>query len=501
MRRLRSHRHAAFGALTVLAAGLGAAAPALAQPAVEQVSPAPTVTAPTSPGTGSGAVTQVTPAATPTRTTPTRTTTAATAPTATTPPAAAVGPPVLRNLKVPASVSAPQGHARFLVGVRVSGPGTVTAQVFDTKGDKLVQTTTATATAPGRVYMLLQATNQQGYQLPAGKYRIRLQASDAQSRVSNTLQKTVSLATTSPRGRLDMDLVPLWRPLARSLKLPAQGGQLVGALAPRGEAVKAGIRRGDVILSINSVPTLTTGQLQTALRGLPAGKPVDVQFRRGRAERTVKLTASPDWTPVADLSRAYAAAQNRSPKVLAVAVARALYLARTGKQADAAKLYAAWPRGWKRSAPGQFVNGRILERRKQTKPALGAYTRALARDARMGEAAMARGTILSQRGQQKAATVAFTKAAAIDPKDATAAAFEAFSMVRAELPGDALAPARSAVAIDPNLGEAKIALGLALVLNKQQARGVVALREGVTLTDNAQLATQVIDQYLEPTDK
>ena len=408
---------------------------------------------------------------------------------------------MLRNLKVPASVSAPQGHARFLVGVRVSGPGTVTAQVFDTKGDKLVQTTTATATAPGRVYMLLQATNQQGYQLPAGKYRIRLQASDAQSRVSNTLQKTVSLATTSPRGRLDMDLVPLWRPLARSLKLPAQGGQLVGALAPRGEAVKAGIRRGDVILSINSVPTLTTGQLQTALRGLPAGKPVDVQFRRGRAERTVKLTASPDWTPVADLSRAYAAAQNRSPKVLAVAVARALYLARTGKQADAAKLYAAWPRGWKRSAPGQFVNGRILERRKQTKPALGAYTRALARDARMGEAAMARGTILSQRGQQKAATVAFTKAAAIDPKDATAAAFEAFSMVRAELPGDALAPARSAVAIDPNLGEAKIALGLALVLNKQQARGVVALREGVTLTDNAQLATQVIDQYLEPTDK
>ena len=498
MRRLHSHRHAAFGTLTVVAAGLGAAAPGVAQPAVEEVSPAPTATAPATPGTGSAAVTQVTPAAPATRAT---TATTATAPTATTPPAANVGPPVLRNLKVPPSVSAPQGHARFLVGVRVTAPGTVTAQVFDTKGDKLVQTTTATATAAGRVYMLLQATNQQGYQLPAGKYRIRLQASDAQSRTSNALEKTVTLAATSPRGRLDMDLVPLWRPLARSLKLPAQGGQLVGALAPRGEAVKAGIRRSDVILAINGVPTLTTGQLQTALRGLPAGKPVDVQFRRGRAERTVKLTASPDWTPVADMSRAYTAAANRSPKVLAIAVARALYLTRTGKQADAAKLYAAWPRGWRRSAPGQFVNGRILERRKQAKPALGAFTRALKRDPRMGEAAMARGTILSQRGQQKAATVAFARAATIDPKDATAAAFEAFSMVRAEAPADALVPARAAVAIEPNLGEAKIALGLALVLNKHPARGVVALREGVTLTDNAQLATQVIDQYLEAADK
>ena len=223
------------GALGTIGTGVAVAAP---------VTPAQAVV-PVVPATTTAATTTSTPpaAATPAATTTDATTTAA--------PVAA-GPPVLRNLKLPAKVTARQGHARFLLGVRVTTPSTLTAQVFAVKGDTLVRTVTADATTAGRVYMLIEATSEQRYQLPAGTYRIRLQASDAQSRKSNVMQKSIVLATTTPRGRLDMDTLPLWRPLARSLGIPARGGQLVTAVAPRGDSVKSGMRRGDVIVAINT---------------------------------------------------------------------------------------------------------------------------------------------------------------------------------------------------------------------------------------------------------
>lgn len=472
----------AVGALGTIGAGVATAAPATPAQAVVPVVPAATTTAAT------------------TSTPPAAATPATTGATTTGPPVAA-GPPVLRNLKLPAKVTARQGHARFLVGVRVTTPSTVTAQVFAVKGDTLVRTVTAEATTPGRVYILIEATSEQRYQLPAGTYRIRLQAADGQNRQSNVLQKSVALATTTPRGRLDMDTLPLWRPLARSLRLPAKGGQLVTAIAPRGDSVKAGMRRGDVITAINSLPTLTTGQYQTALRALPAGTSVPVEVRRGTRTTTFQVTFAPDWTPVPDLTAVQAVAVRRARKVMAPNIAQAMYLTRMGKTAPALKLVAAWPRGWQRSAPGQMVQGRIQERLKQPKKALGFYNRALKRDPRMAEAVAAKATILSQQGRNAAATRAFAQALRIDDHDATSAAFQSFSLVREKKDGDALPPARDAVALDATFGEAQIALGVALVLNKQQARGVVALRSGVMLTDNQALAQQVIDQYLEPADK
>ena len=224
-------------------------------------------------------------------------------------------------------------------------------------------------------------------------------------------------------------------------------------------------------------------------------------MRRGTKSTTFQVTFAPDWTPVPDLTAVQAVAVRRAPKVMTPNIAQAMYLARMGKAAPAQKLVAAWPRAWQRSAPGQMVQGRIQERLKQPKKALGFYNRALKKDPRMAEAATAKATILSQQGRNTAATQAFAQARRIDDSDATSAAFQSFSLVRDDKDGEALEPARDAVALDAAYGEAQIALGVALVLNKQQARGIVALRSGVVLTDNQALAQQVIDQYLEPADK
>jgi len=424
-----------------------------------------------------------------------------TTPTAPTAPAAPAAAPVLRNLKLPAKVEVRQGHARFLVGVRLSSAARVTVTVTAVEGDQLVRTITSrTAEPAGRVYVLVEATNEQRYQLPAGRYIVRVQAVDDAGRTARPLQRLVTLSFTPPRGRLDADLVPLWAPVARSLGYRARGGQLVTAVAPRGEMARAGIRRGDVITSINGKPTLTTGQLSTALRALPADTPVPVEVRRGDDVETVQLKVKADWNAVPDLSRSLLVVTRRSPRTMAYGVARALYQVERGQPDAAQQLILTWPRAWRLSAPGQFTQGKVWERERESKKALGAFNRALKRDPRMADAALARGLALNALGNDAAAARAFGEARRLDPRDASAAAFQAFSLIRADQDAAALDPARSAAAIDADYADARVAEGIALISNRQRARGVVALRQGLVLTDDATRAQQIIDQYLEPND-
>lgn len=437
----------------------------------------------------------------PATTTPTTSTPTTSTPTSTTP--AATPPPVLRNLKLPTTVTARQGHARFLVGVRLSTPAKVTVQVTAIRGNQLVRTiTSANTEAAGRVYVMVEATNEQRFQLPEGRYRVRVQATDAQARVAKPLERIITLDLTTPRGRLDMDLVPLWKPLARSLRLPASGGgQLVAALAPRGDSVRAGLRRNDVITAINGRPTLTTGQLAVALRGLPAATPVPVEYRRGAETRTVTLTVPADWNAAPDLTRPHDVIVRRNPKVLAPAVARALYQVEIGKPDVAQEMLADFPAAWRTSAPGQFVQAKIWERKRDVKRALGAYNRALKKDRTMAEAAFGRGLSYNSLGKDALAAQAFAQARALDAGDASAAAFQAFSLIRADQRAQSLEPAKAAAALDQDYADAKIAEGIALINNGARARGVVALRLGLVLTDDVTRAQQIIDEYLEPNDR
>lgn len=469
---------------TRVAAGV-AAAFAIGVPTALAQSGTTTTTTPSTTTTGS------TPTAAPATTTPT-----------TTAPAVAAGPPVLRNLKLASTITARQGHARFLVGVRLSTPAKVIVQVTALKGNQLVKTITSPATEnPGRVYVMVEATNNQNFQLPEGRYRVTVQATDAQNRTAKPLERVVTLTLTTPRGRLDADLVPLWTPLARSLGLPVGKGTLVGALAPRGDMIKAGLRRSDVITAINGKPTLSSGQLAVALRALPATTPVTIDFRRGSDTRSATLGAPADWNPAPDLSSAYAVILKRNPKQLAAAVQAALYQAKIGKPDVAQKLYAAWPASWKAMAPGQFVAAKIAERQKDATRALGAYNRALQRDPRMSEAAFGRGLSFNTLGKDAYAAQAFQQAFQLDPGDPSAGAFQAFSLIRADRNAESLAPANAAAALDTDYADGLIAQGIAQIRTGHVARGVVALRQGLVLTDDGARSQQIIDEYLEPNDK
>lgn len=461
-----THPHAR----AVVAAGLALAT--LAGTAAAQQTPQPTTTAPST--------TPSTPAA----------------------PAAPAGPPRLTNLKVPATVEARQGHARFLVGVRTATPAKLTLQLTAVKGNLLVKTIQSTRTEKaGRVYFLVEATNQQRFQLPEGRYRVRVQATDAQNRVSPPLEKVITLKLSTPRGRLDAYVMPLWGGIARSLTLPSRGGQFVVAVAPRGDVAKAGIRRGDVITAINELPTLTPGGYATALRALPADTAVPVELRRGTEEVTVQLKVPPDWNAVPDLSRSLQVIVKRNPTVMAYAIAQARYLVEQGKPDDAQALIDAWPAPWRAGAPGQAVQAQLFERSGQAKKALGSWNRALSKDPKMAAAAFGRAIALNSLGKDAQAAQAFADARKLDPKDASAAAFASFSLIRAEKVAEAREPALAAETLDPGYADAKVAAGIALIQTGNPARGVVKLREGLILTDDPARGQSIIDQYLEPADK
>ena len=152
--------------------------------------------------------------------------------------------PRVRNLKMAQRVQAPQGHARLLVGVRTLTSAKLVFQITAVKGNRLVKTIRSAELEPaGRVYVIVEATDQRGYQLPAGAYRVRAQATDASGRVSNSIIKGFRVAYDPPVGRLDGAIQPLWPALARSIGQAGQRGQLVAALERFGELYRQALAR------------------------------------------------------------------------------------------------------------------------------------------------------------------------------------------------------------------------------------------------------------------
>jgi putative serine protease PepD len=69
------------------------------------------------------------------------------------------------------------------------------------------------------------------------------------------------------------------------------GGVRIASVQPGGPAAKAGLRPGDVIVSIDGQPTPTTVELQTVLAALKPGQTVDVDVvRQDGSKATLKVT-------------------------------------------------------------------------------------------------------------------------------------------------------------------------------------------------------------------
>jgi serine protease Do len=78
--------------------------------------------------------------------------------------------------------------------------------------------------------------------------------------------------------------------LASAYDLPIDRGVLVARLDPRGPAARAGMRAGDVIVTVAGQPVKNVGELRAAISQHKIGETVEVAVRRERASVNLKIT-------------------------------------------------------------------------------------------------------------------------------------------------------------------------------------------------------------------
>ncbi len=412
----------------------------------------------------------------------------------------AAAAPTLDSLRLPKKVSAQQGHARFLAGVRLSERARLTIQVINAKDGSIVQSKTDTNLRPkGRAYVRVEAVDDSGYQLPAGRYKLRFQATNDGGEASSLREGPFQLTLTQARGRFDAYTIPLTPSLRRyaGTRVP---GQYVAVVAPRGVAVQAGLRRGDVITAIGGTSVASAGAYETILRALPAEKPVTVDYlRKGTAAQTT-ITPKPDWEAAPAYTASFKVAVRRDRKNLALAVAQVHHLAGENRFVDAKMAIDGWPRAWRASGPGQFAQAELLAAQENWKQALGAYNRARKKNAKDPAIELGRAIAYLELDRTAPAITALKRAATLDDQDAEIAGYTAYAYLRAERTSEAVTAGQRAVTLDRHYADGYLPLGIARLGLDERKPGVQALRRGLILLEDAARADRLIATYLNPTD-
>ena len=98
------------------------------------------------------------------------------------------------------------------------------------------------------------------------------------------------------RGMLGVTIQSIDADLASSLNLPAARGAIVTSVSKGGPAESSGIRRGDVITTINKQPIIDSNSLRNLVASLPPGTNVEVTAQRNGRDQsfTVALAELPD---------------------------------------------------------------------------------------------------------------------------------------------------------------------------------------------------------------
>lgn len=104
------------------------------------------------------------------------------------------------------------------------------------------------------------------------------------------------------RGWLGVAVQNVTDDLARSMDLQEHCGVLVSDVTPGSPAAKAGIARGDVILSVDGHPTNTSTQLRNAVALAGQGAHARVEIEHDRHARTIELVLGE--APVANAPQA-----------------------------------------------------------------------------------------------------------------------------------------------------------------------------------------------------
>jgi S1-C subfamily serine protease len=81
--------------------------------------------------------------------------------------------------------------------------------------------------------------------------------------------------------------------IARSLGLAVPTGALVADIWPGGSAARAGLKTGDVILSVDGKPAVDAAAVSYAVGAARPGDTLKIGIRRGGAQQTLTLRAEP----------------------------------------------------------------------------------------------------------------------------------------------------------------------------------------------------------------
>ncbi len=161
-------------------------------------------------------------------------------------------------------------------------PGNSGGALIDVNGE-LVGINTAIFSRSG-------GSNGIGFAIPANMVRSVVEAARVGKRVK--------------RPWLGAQLLQLTPELAESFGLDKPAGVLVGNIYPLGPAAKAGLKRGDIILSINGYDVFAPTEFNFRFATLRIGRKVDVKFqRRGKIRSSRIRLISPPEDPPARLTR------------------------------------------------------------------------------------------------------------------------------------------------------------------------------------------------------
>jgi serine protease Do len=92
------------------------------------------------------------------------------------------------------------------------------------------------------------------------------------------------------RGYLGVQIQPLSAPIAASLGLPKDRGEIVAGVEPNGPAAKAGIRQGDVVVAVAGQEVSPDNTLSFIVANTPIGTKVPVTVIRDGQRQTITAT-------------------------------------------------------------------------------------------------------------------------------------------------------------------------------------------------------------------
>ena len=102
------------------------------------------------------------------------------------------------------------------------------------------------------------------------------------------------------RGWIGVQTRELTPEFAEAFKLPVQQGVLVGGVVPGAPAAKAGIKPGDVLLSVGDKPVRTPSELLAAVSAVKPQSDTRISLQRGKQKLELSLKVAQRPPPTAD---------------------------------------------------------------------------------------------------------------------------------------------------------------------------------------------------------